>query len=90
VYLSRLQTMRLSFEEICQGQYPWIPLAQHDNTLLRQGSNCQVTCASFEPCLRRETWQDGDSGCENEDKARVDARDGHNDDIQASRFHCCW
>jgi hypothetical protein len=27
--------------------------AQHDNALLRQGSNCQATYASFEPCLTR-------------------------------------
>lgn len=31
MYLDRLQTMRLSFEEICQGQDPWIPLGNFMN-----------------------------------------------------------
>ncbi len=31
MYLDRLQTMQLSFEEICQGQDPWIPLGNFMN-----------------------------------------------------------
>src|SRR5260370_554362 len=31
MYLDRLQTMRLTFEEICQGQAPWIPLGNFMN-----------------------------------------------------------
>ncbi len=31
MYLDRLQTMRVTFEEICQGQDPWIPLGNFMN-----------------------------------------------------------
>ena len=31
MYLDRLQTMRVSFEEICQGQTPWVPLGNFMN-----------------------------------------------------------